>query len=98
MGPKRLPTHRVGVEKFAEQGGQGSQLFVVSLTARDDHASLLESCAGVIERTPGLSRSYQEKQDHQRDRQVAHQSRSSIPVTWRNRFSRLSGAILRRTF
>src|ERR1700678_3438850 len=97
MRSERLLTHLVSVEKFAEQGGECSQLFIVSLIAGDDHARLLESCARIIQRARSPSRSDQEKHGHQHDGQAAHQSRSSLPVRWRKRFSRLSGAILMRT-
>ncbi len=39
--PERLLAHRVGVQEFAEQDGQRSQLFIVRLIARDDSARLL---------------------------------------------------------
>src|ERR1700735_1059064 len=97
MWSECLLTHLVGVEKVAEQGGQGSELFIVSLTACDDRARLLESNARVIERARSSSRSDQSKNGHQHDGQAAHQSRSSLPVRCRKTFSRLSGAILMRT-
>src|SRR5271156_6463757 len=97
MRSERLVTHLVGIEKFAEQGGQRIQLFIVSLIACDDRARPLESRARVIQRARSLRRSDQEEQGHQRNGQDAHQSRSSLPVRWRKTFSRLSGAILMRT-
>src|SRR5947207_2007204 len=92
---ERRPAHRVSVQEVLHQGRQGGQFLVVRLVTVDNCARLLKRGLRVLQWShcrPGWSR--QTDQYHTAKQNPAHQSRSSFPVRWRKRCSRLRGPIL----
>ena len=77
MLPERFASHRIGVEKFAEQNREGGQFFVVRLIARNYRAGLLKNAARIVKRSR-LGGCGQQKPDEQHDGKLSSLSRTSL--------------------